>query len=157
MYQRILVPYDGSKPSANALRHAIGMAESKRSAEITLLYVVEQIVLPPLINEKVRSRRTGELVDREQLLKEMYFGEKKSATSMLEKATRSARAKKIRTRTRVTYGLASEQIVEYARKEKIDLIVIGNVGLSGISRLKAIGSVSRAVSEHAPCPVMIVH
>jgi len=40
-------------------------------------------------------------------------------------------------------------------KEKIDLIIIGNVGRSGISKIRTLGSVSRSVSERAPCPAMI--
>ena len=38
-----------------------------------------------------------------------------------------------------------------------DLIVIGNVGLSGISRIKALGSVSRDIVERAVCSVLVVH
>ena len=51
----------------------------------------------------------------------------------------------------------SGKILELADKEKVDLIVIGNVGLSGVLKLKTLGSVSRAISERSPCPVLIVH
>jgi nucleotide-binding universal stress UspA family protein len=51
----------------------------------------------------------------------------------------------------------SNTIIDFAAKEKVDLIVIGNVGPSGISKIKTLGSVSRSVSEKAPCPVMIIH
>jgi nucleotide-binding universal stress UspA family protein len=51
----------------------------------------------------------------------------------------------------------SGKILELAEKDNVDLIIIGNVGLSGISKLKTLGSVSRAVSERSPCPVLIVH
>ena len=55
-------------------------------------------------------------------------------------------------------GYPSEKIIEFANNEKVDLIVIGNVGLSGLfSKVKALGSVSRNVSERASCPVLIVH
>ena len=39
----------------------------------------------------------------------------------------------------------------------MDLIVLGNVGLSGVSKVKALGSVSRAVVEKSVCPVLVVH
>ena len=153
-----MVPFDGSKPSVNALKHALEIAEtSGENAEITLLYVIEKILLPPLTREEIRSPKTGDVIDREQILKEIYYEEKKSATDMLAKAIESIHAQNVRMRLKVMYGLAYEQIVKHATKEKTDLIVIGNIGLSGISRLKAMGSVSRAVSECAPCPVMIVH
>jgi nucleotide-binding universal stress UspA family protein len=46
--------------------------------------------------------------------------------------------------------------MEMAIEENVDLIVMGNVGLSRFSKLKALGSVSRNVSERAKCPVMLV-
>lgn len=39
--------------------------------------------------------------------------------------------------------------MEFVKKEKVDMIVIGNVGRSGISKIKTLGSVSRSVSESA--------
>jgi hypothetical protein len=44
-----------------------------------------------------------------------------------------------------------------ADKEKVDLVVVGSVGLSGISKIRVLGSVSRAIVEMASCPVLIVH
>ena len=44
----------------------------------------------------------------------------------------------------VTNGLSiPDTIIDFGKKEKIDLIVLGNVGLSGVSKVKALGSVSR--------------
>lgn len=54
------------------------------------------------------------------------------------------------------YGSPVEKIIEFAHKEKVDVIVMGNIGLSGFSKLKALGSVSRGGSERAEVPVMIV-
>ena len=41
--------------------------------------------------------------------------------------------------------------------KKIDLIIIGNIGLGGLSKVKALGSVSRGVAEKTMCPILIVH
>ena len=58
----------------------------------------------------------------------------------------------------VGHGLSiSDTIIKFADKEKIDLIAIGNVGLSGMSKLKALGSISRAIVERSICPVLVVH
>lgn len=46
---------------------------------------------------------------------------------------------------------------DFADKEKMDLIVLGNVGLSGLSKVKAFGSVSRDIVEKSACPVLVVH
>ena len=54
-------------------------------------------------------------------------------------------------------GYTAEKIIEVENTKKFDLIVIGGVGLNGLSKVKALGSVSRNVSERAGCPVLIVH
>ena len=47
---------------------------------------------------------------------------------------------------------AAEQILRFAKNNKIDMIVMGSQRLKGISRLKALGSVTRKVSESADYP-----
>jgi nucleotide-binding universal stress UspA family protein len=51
----------------------------------------------------------------------------------------------------------SEQILKYTSHNKIDLIIIGSQRLNKVSKIKALGSVSRKISENADCPVMIIH
>jgi nucleotide-binding universal stress UspA family protein len=51
----------------------------------------------------------------------------------------------------------AENIIKFSNKENIDLIVIGNIGLGGISKVMALGSVSRKVCEMSSCPFLIVH
>jgi nucleotide-binding universal stress UspA family protein len=55
------------------------------------------------------------------------------------------------------YGSADDQILRFAKDNKIDTIVMGNRKLKGVSKLNALGSVARKVSELADCPVLIVH
>jgi nucleotide-binding universal stress UspA family protein len=55
------------------------------------------------------------------------------------------------------YGSADDQILRLAKDNKIDTIVMGNRKLKGVSKLNALGSVARKVSELADCPVLIVH
>lgn len=54
-------------------------------------------------------------------------------------------------------GYASDKIIEFANEEQVDLIIMGTTGLKGISKLKALGSVAREVSELAKCPIMLAH
>lgn len=49
----------------------------------------------------------------------------------------------------------ADAIVEYAEKNGIDLIVIGNKGAGAVERF-LIGSVSSKVVSHAPCSVMVI-
>ena len=57
--------------------------------------------------------------------------------------------------TAVTSGLVARQIAAYARKNAIDLIVIGTHGRTGVTRA-LLGSVAEAVVRHAPCRVLTV-
>lgn len=54
-------------------------------------------------------------------------------------------------------GSAAEQILRFAKNDKMDLIVMGSRRLKGVLKIKALGSVTRKVSEIADCPVLIVH
>jgi nucleotide-binding universal stress UspA family protein len=56
----------------------------------------------------------------------------------------------------VTSTSAARAIVEYARAEAIDLIVVGTRGRGGMTRL-FLGSVAERVVRTAPCPVLTVH
>lgn len=60
--------------------------------------------------------------------------------------------------TTVLHGKPADKIINYAKNEKIDVIIIGSKGRgSRLPRLtNTLGSVSRAVSESASCPVIIV-
>lgn len=57
--------------------------------------------------------------------------------------------------TAIASGLPARQIAAYARKNAIDLIVVGTHGRTGVSRA-LLGSVAEAVVRHAPCRVLTV-
>jgi nucleotide-binding universal stress UspA family protein len=55
--KKILVPYDGSKPSENAVKQAIELANDfSGHIEIILLHVVQEVVFPPAMFESPRFR-----------------------------------------------------------------------------------------------------
>lgn len=57
--------------------------------------------------------------------------------------------------TRTVQGDPADKIIEVAEAEGVDLIVVGNKGMTGASRF-LLGSVPNQVSHHAPCHVLIV-
>jgi len=57
--------------------------------------------------------------------------------------------------TAITSGLPARQVVEYARRNAIDVIVIGTHGRTGVSRA-LLGSVAESVVRRAPCRVLTV-
>ena len=158
MYKKILVPYDDSEPSNKALDHAAAIAKMSGGSEVILLYIIAEFPTYHFIERPARSIKTGEKITLSQYLKEVYELMEESANDVLDKKKEEIKKTAgLEIRTQLLTGHISNAIIDFAAKEKVDLIVIGNVGRSGISKIRTLGSVSRSVSERAPCPVMIIH
>jgi nucleotide-binding universal stress UspA family protein len=160
MYKKILVPYDGSEPASRALDQAVNIAKSagRDKPDVVLFHVIAEFPTHHFIERPARSIKTGEKTTLSRYLKEVYELMQESAEDALEKKKDEIKKfSDFEIKTKVLAGHISNTIIEFAKKENVDLIVIGNVGRSGISRIRTLGSVSRSVSERAPSPVMIVH
>lgn len=158
MYRKILVPYDDSEPANKVLDHAVNIAKMSGKSEVILLYVIAEFPTYHFIERPARSIKTGEKTTLSQYLKEVYELMEESANDVLDnKKEEVKKTTDFEIKPKLLTGHISNSIIDFAAKEKVDLIVIGNVGRSGISKIRALGSVSRSVSERAPCPVMIIH
>jgi nucleotide-binding universal stress UspA family protein len=158
LFQKILVPYDGSKFSDKALENAIGIARlSGSNTEVILLHITPHIPIPLTFERPVYSAKTGKSIPLTQYIQELTEEMEENASKMLEEVRKKYTDKEIEIENVLLHGYPPEKIIEFANNEKIDLIVIGSIGLSGLSKVKALGSVSRSVSERASCPVLIVH
>ncbi|MFL6498105.1 MAG: universal stress protein [Nitrososphaera sp.] len=159
MYSEILVPYDGSEPANTALDHAVNIAQRcGGGSEVIVLHVIAEYPTYHFIERPARSIKTGEKTALSHYLKEVYKLMEESANNLLDEKKEQIQKKAgLEIKTKLLTGHISNSIVGFAAREKIGLIVIGNVGRSGISKLKTLGSVSRSVSERAPCPVMVIH
>lgn len=151
---KILVPYDGTIYSDNAVKVAVEYARLIKGAEVTLLYVVPEVHLPP--SHGYGMRLPGIKSTREYL-KEVYQKIKSDASDMLSQKKQEFVDAGIGVHIKVTIGGPTEQILATASDEGTDLIIMGSMGRSGIARLKTLGSVSRSISERSPCAVMLVH
>jgi nucleotide-binding universal stress UspA family protein len=78
------------------------------------------------------------------------------AQKMLKLAVKRCDEKGISVSYNIVQGNVANEILNFAKRKKISLIVIGSHGLHGIGKLKTLGSVSRRVSEQAKCPVLLV-
>jgi nucleotide-binding universal stress UspA family protein len=165
MYRKVLVPIDGSKPADKALDHATDLVKSisvSSKTELTILYVIPDLPVPLGFEKPMRSFKTGKVISFSDFIKEMHESMRLGGEKMLSERKKKYESNNnnvtIRAEVIVGHGLSiSNTIIEFADKEKIDLIVIGNIGLSGISKVKALGSVSRAIAERSVCPVLVVH
>ena len=152
-YKKILVPYDGSKFSQKALRHAMDLATVSKGSQLFLLHVIQEISLPPSFEYGVHiSEKTSR-----EYIKEIYYKMKTSALKMLEAKKSDCEKEGIDCKINTALGNTANKIIAFAKENEIELIVIGSKGLGRISRIMAIGSVARKVSEHSPCPVLLIH
>ena len=74
----------------------------------------------------------------------------------VDKVKQKASEKNVKVKTDVVIGISSivKEIVDYAEKNRIDMIVIGSRGLSGIKKM-LLGSVASGVVTYAHCPVLV--
>lgn len=151
----ILVPYDGSRPSDNAVDYAMELGKMAHS-KVIILNVVEELVTRNLTFDKpIMTAKTGEIRNLREYLKELYQELKHARMKILEK--KKQEYSELNVELKVVVGRPVESILEAAALYGATLIVIGTTGLSGFSKLKALGSVARGVSERASCPVTLVH
>jgi len=145
---RILVAVDGSRPSIDASIQAIDLAKSLK-AELIALYVVSPDVRYDFIEDTITPRLPGALKD--VIMIAMQRGEKH-----LGKVRQKARDKNVKVKTDVVIGISSvvKEIVDYAEKNRINIIVVGSRGLSGLKKM-LLGSVASGVVTYAHCPVLV--
>ncbi len=145
MYQKVLVPLDGSELAECVLPHVEAIARGCDSVGIVFARVVEPFHLPGVAKYSFAARgidqmEAAELADAEDYLKRI--------------SDRYARSG-LQVHTELLKGKVAETIVEYAEKNGADLIVIATHGRSGVSRW-VWGSVADRVL-HASCvPVLMV-
>ena len=135
--KKILVPIDGSKYSEKALQRACEIVNAFDS-KIILLYVVEKS-LP--IN----------LLDRKEYLKIL----RKFGNKTLEKANNVLLKKGINAKTFLKEGNIVAEIEKVVKKEKCDLIIVGNKGLGSITRF-LLGSISNKLAQSSSCSLLII-
>ena len=147
MIKKILVPIDGSKSADKALDFALDIAK-KYSAKITIITVFDEPSPSLLAQGSVFIPNTTE----NYLEKAKYFNEK----ILIEAQKKATNVNpKLKASTNLLTGRPADTIVEKAKKENFDLIVMGSRGLGGIKEL-LLGSVSDRVADRASCPVLIV-
>jgi nucleotide-binding universal stress UspA family protein len=153
---KILVPHDGSAASDRALRKAISLGK-RLNYEIILLHVIDLKLLQSDAILKYIQEKRPLIKAKTDLLKFLRMG----GQSMLKRRIESSKKQGVKIRFSLGIGSTSEVIVNYAKTEKVDFIIMGSRGFPPLhsdkyQRLRILGSVARNVSELSDCPVMIV-
>ena len=138
LFEKILVPLDGSEQSIWALGMAVQLAK-KVGGEITLIHVYS---VSPLAITPMQIYKYGKAMRK--------YGDR-----ILADAWKKAEAEGVQAQRWLVDGHAVEASLKAAREGNFSLIVIGARGMSNIKEL-LMGSVSDGVTKHAHCPVLVV-
>ena len=141
MYKKILVPTDGSEFAQQAEKHALFLAKTT-GADIYALSVTENNFVNGLPLDE-------EVYQLNQLLKQRSEDNIKEFEEMDETSG-------IKFHGIIREGSPAKTILEVAKEEDIDLIVIGSSGKSGFDRF-IMGSVAEKVVNAAKCAVLVIH
>ena len=143
MFERILVPLDGSRRAEQALPIAARLARASRGTVVLLRVVsipnalVSYVALEPLpIEEDIEAAR-------------------EEARNYLDRITTGSSLIDIHTETEVILGLAAATILSAVNAHHIDLIVLCSHGYTGLTRW-FMGSVAEKVAHHSPVPVLVL-
>ena len=153
MTSKILLPHDGTEISDKALDKAKEFARVF-NAELYILHVIEHIPIPPSLI--LGNDRQWIAESRRSIAKKLKEGWLKMAKEKINPFLEKENIK-FNTIVLTDEQPVSEQILKFATDKKVNLIIVGNQRLNKISKIKALGSVSRKISENADCPVMIIH
>ena len=137
MYDRILLPTDGSDAGNRAVDQAVGLA-AETGAALDLLFVVEDIpYAPEMVDDTVEAqiREVGE--------------------ATLADIQERAGAAGVEVTEAIRDGAPHEAILEYAAEEDVDAVVMGTHGRRGLERY-LLGSVAERVVRLSPVPVLTV-
>ncbi len=138
MYDRLLIPTDGSETAQLVTDHAIDLA-TRYEATVHALYVVEKTRKEPV--------ETG--------LEETIIERRKHGRTVLSAVEKSANRAGCEIHTTIKDGVPRTVIESYTADHEIELIVIGSTGASDVTE-KLLGTVAKYVVNEAPADVLVV-
>lgn len=145
-FKKILCPTDFSEPSYEALRTAVELVKHFKAA-LGVIHVIPPVPeYTPYPDPPVASS-SDEPIHQQELAVETEDALQDLVMRMVPKG--------IRTLATVVTGDAAEEILAFAAKEHVDLIVIATHGLTGWQHLVT-GSVTEKVVRQATCPVLTI-
>ena len=145
MFTSIVVGTDGSGPAREAVRTATEMARMCGARlHVVSAYRVfgDMVVVSPGAEDTVLTAAGAEA------------GVRDGVEEMLAALATEVEAAGVPVTTHATSMNAAEAILDVARREGADLIVVGN---RGMSNPRFLGGVPNNVVHHAPCSVLVVH
>lgn len=145
MYQKIMVPLDGSELAETVLPRVESLSTSCHPGGIILVRVVEPIRLPATPGVGIGPESMQQIQNNQEMEARQYLA---GIQERLGKSNIPAQAQ-------VLFGSAAEALAVYAAENHVNLIVMATHGRSGVSRW-VWGSVADRLLRSACAPVMVV-
>ena len=139
-FSKILVPIDFSDFSKSALKYAVTFAQHYH-AKLVLIYVMEPIIYPPDFS-------MGQIT-----LPTVNFEMDQRAKEELDKLAETEIGSLVEVQTIIKTGKPFVEIIDSAKEEDVDLIIISTHGHSGVEHI-LFGSTADKVVRKSPCPVL---
>lgn len=145
MYNKIMVPLDGSKLAECVLPHVEAFIEKYHVSNITFVRIVEPIVI----------FHSGEYPISPEVLMESESASKSAAKEYLDQIVNRFKQEGTELQSEVLLGRVAESLVDFAEKNDFDLILIATHGRSGVRRWVR-GSIADKILHSSTVPVLIV-
>lgn len=148
MYTRIVVGIDGSELATKALRHALALAKESHARLFVVTVTEPSVLISP--GAEMMAINTGELIA------ELEAAKASSAKATLDEAQALAKADGLTIEPiHVPSSVAADALLDTAKAQGADLIVMGSHGRRGLGRL-LLGSQAAEVLARSTIPVLVV-
>ncbi len=182
MFSKILVAFDGSKPSLDAVESAMEIGNKYNSSLIILHildgykypYLLSSVVLAPTYGSDKLEKERQKFEELMNSLREKYSASKKNkmlaqendkviseggstttSTSTADSNATDSTGSDFETAIIEAETSAASTIVDYAESKNVDLLVIGSKGRTGLKKM-LVGSTASEVVKYSHCPVLVV-
>lgn len=142
MFQRILVPLDGSARAERSIPMAARLARASGGS----ILLAQAATIPVMLDTIGGSSYIADMIDTEI----------QSAEEYLKTMAQSEALVGITVETKALFGAAAQTILSMAAVYKADLVVMTSQGKTGMKRW-VLGSIAQKIARHSSIPVMVLH
>ncbi|MFD1029874.1 universal stress protein [Metaplanococcus flavidus] len=169
MFKRIAIAYDGSDGSKMAFDKALELKQDFPETELTIIYVNEEtqestsfmapgdtpssIIIPDV--DGTNAPFTPGAVDEGRTSSDTLERQSEFSKHMHNSIQQQLDEKNVEANVLALEGNASKTIPAFIEEQKIELLVVGNSGKSGLQKF-FIGSVSKKLLKDSPCSVLVI-
>ena len=144
MYEKIMVPLDGSELAECVLPHVEGLIKGCHVSNVVFVRVVEPITAP-----------VGNVYVGREESRERESTRKSAVKDYLNQIVDRLKHEGTELHSEVLVGRVADSLADYTEKNDIDLILIATHGRSGVTRWVR-GSIADKILRSSNAPVLMV-